>query len=409
VVDHVFPQQGDPNDAENFAAWLGRKDLSDYVEFGFTITPDFANNEFSISDGKAHIFYAGTRQASNFGSPEDRINLSYYGYLESRSGISLPNTSGLNNIYVELNLDTDDNPEIVVNDDTTTAYSSESALQIAQVDTGSTSVTELNRVPGYGVPSGAITMWSGSINDIPAGWTLCDGVGGGQSTTVPDLQGKFVVGAGDSYSIGDTGGEDQVALSTAELPSHDHGDGNLDTGYESGHDHGSGTLDTGYQGGHDHGNGNLSTDTDGKHDHGVGGQYSHVHDSGSLGGGGHSHGYDDDRQNASSTTGATSGNDVSVYDDAETKTTTTDTSTVSISGNTGTTSIAISEDDAGNHSHNISGTTSNAGGHSHTVGGSTSNAGGHSHGVSGSTSYTGSGNSHENRPNYYSIAYIIKL
>jgi hypothetical protein len=363
VVDHVFPQQGDPNDAENFAAWLGRKDLSDYVEFGFTITPDFANNQFSISDGKAHIFYAGARQASNFGSPEDRFNLSYYGYLESRSAISLPNTSGLNNVYVELNLDTDDNPEIIVNDDTTTAYSSESALQIAQVDTSSTSVTELNRVPGYGVPSGAITMWSGSINDIPAGWTLCDGTGGGQSISVPDLQGKFVVGAGNTYSIGDTGGKDQVTLSTGELPSHDHGDGNLNTGTNGSHQHG-GTISVDS---HDHGNGTLEIDM-----------------SNSV----HKHNY----------TALTSSSDTTINEGSGTSTTVVGSTTKNL--NAGTTNPVNT------------GTLSASGSTSSSSPSGTMNdysAGSHSHGVSGSTSSTGSGNSHENRPNYYSIAYIMKL
>lgn len=40
------------------------------------------------------------------------------------------------------------------------------------------------------VPSGIITMWSGALNQIPLGWTLCDGTGG-----TPDLSDKFVLGA----------------------------------------------------------------------------------------------------------------------------------------------------------------------------------------------------------------------
>lgn len=38
-------------------------------------------------------------------------------------------------------------------------------------------------------PVGLISMWSGSLGDIPSGWKLCDG----QNDT-PDLSGKFIMG-----------------------------------------------------------------------------------------------------------------------------------------------------------------------------------------------------------------------
>lgn len=52
-----------------------------------------------------------------------------------------------------------------------------------------------------GVPSGVIVMWSGAIGDIPEGWALCDGTNG-----TPDLRDRFIIGAGGSYSVGNTGG-----------------------------------------------------------------------------------------------------------------------------------------------------------------------------------------------------------
>ena len=51
------------------------------------------------------------------------------------------------------------------------------------------------------VPSGSIIMWSGSIGSIPAGYYLCDGNNG-----TPDLRDRFVVGAGNTYAVGNTGG-----------------------------------------------------------------------------------------------------------------------------------------------------------------------------------------------------------
>lgn len=65
------------------------------------------------------------------------------------------------------------------------------------------------------IPRGLICMWSGS--QVPTGWFLCNGENG-----TPDLRNRFVVGSGDSYEIGNTGGSNTVTLSTANLPSHNH-------------------------------------------------------------------------------------------------------------------------------------------------------------------------------------------
>jgi hypothetical protein len=43
---------------------------------------------------------------------------------------------------------------------------------------------------GTGIPSGVITMWSGTIATIPSGWLLCNG-----SSGTPDLRNRFVIGA----------------------------------------------------------------------------------------------------------------------------------------------------------------------------------------------------------------------
>lgn len=66
-----------------------------------------------------------------------------------------------------------------------------------------------------GVPFGAIILYSGST--IPDGWALCDGNNG-----TPDLTDKFVICAGKSYQVNDTGGEVEHTLTIDELPSHSH-------------------------------------------------------------------------------------------------------------------------------------------------------------------------------------------
>lgn len=64
-------------------------------------------------------------------------------------------------------------------------------------------------------PSGIISMWKGAIADIPAGWQLCDGTGG-----TPDLRDKFIIGAGLTYPVGNTGGNKNIYLTIDQLPSH---------------------------------------------------------------------------------------------------------------------------------------------------------------------------------------------
>ena len=51
-----------------------------------------------------------------------------------------------------------------------------------------------------GIPSGVIVMWSGTYNNIPSGWHLCDGTSG-----TPDLRNRFIYGVNTSYGAGNDG------------------------------------------------------------------------------------------------------------------------------------------------------------------------------------------------------------
>lgn len=180
-------------------------------------------------------------------------------------------------------------------------------------------VTASQHVLNGGVPIGGILMWSGAINQIPAGWVLCNGGthtrsdGGGQ-ITAPNLQDRFIVGAGASYGVGATGGSvaqggstdsqgshvhsawtgaagshnhggytDYHTLTIAQIPSHDHSlpsVWNMGTGSASAVNYfGQGTLylatSTGKVGGgqgHRHG-----INSDGSHSHGVGMDWAGAH------------------------------------------------------------------------------------------------------------------------------------
>jgi|ETNmetMinimDraft_17_1059902.scaffolds.fasta_scaffold01444_2 hypothetical protein len=71
--------------------------------------------------------------------------------------------------------------------------------------------------------SGMILLWSGSTGNIPSGWVLCDGNAG-----TPNLQDRFVIGAGNSYSVGTTGGSttDTVNITVSGTTGSPSGSGN---------------------------------------------------------------------------------------------------------------------------------------------------------------------------------------
>lgn len=84
------------------------------------------------------------------------------------------------------------------------------------------------------IPSGIICLWSGSVDNIPDGWALCNGENGTE-----DLRDKFVVGAGRNYAVNATGGNTSqnvnlsgatggTTLTVGQMPSHTH---NYNRGY----------------------------------------------------------------------------------------------------------------------------------------------------------------------------------
>ena len=104
-------------------------------------------------------------------------------------------------------------------------------------------------------PVGGIILWSGATDAVPNGWALCDG----QNNT-PDLRDRFVVGAGNAYSVDETGGADSVTLTEAQMPSHTHLTARNQTGTATAFPTGAGFMVTGN-------NGNPSSSTGGDQPH----------------------------------------------------------------------------------------------------------------------------------------------
>lgn len=160
------------------------------------------------------------------------------------------------------------------------------------------------------------------------------------------IQSRFLLGSGDNYSVGNTGGEENVILNTQQIPAHNH---------------------------------SASTSSSGSHAHSVSNGGSHSHTATSGGGGSHSHSVSlsggDHRHTA--TTSWTGDHHHSPWDGKMfTTNTTTDTADVARRKfQSGSSYYAMSASNIDNISQ--AGGTTTAGGHNHTL--TTDAGGGHSH------------------------------
>jgi len=64
---------------------------------------------------------------------------------------------------------------------------------------------------------GIIVIWSGTIDNIPSGWYLCDGTNG-----TPDLRSRFIYGASANKAVNSKGGYERVILDNSNLAKHSH-------------------------------------------------------------------------------------------------------------------------------------------------------------------------------------------
>jgi hypothetical protein len=78
-----------------------------------------------------------------------------------------------------------------------------------------TNVTATTFIGNGTIPIGGIIMWSGQ--NVPAGWTLCNGTNV-NGVTVPDLRDKFIVSTGVTNLLGAVGGTNTMLLTTNQVP-----------------------------------------------------------------------------------------------------------------------------------------------------------------------------------------------
>jgi microcystin-dependent protein len=149
------------------------------------------------------------------------------------------------------------------------------AVETAKIADGA--VTRPKLAPAEQTPTGAILFFAG--NTLPTGYLWAEGAtvlrssypaladvlgvaGGATSYTLPNLTGRFPLGASGAHVSGVAGGAEQVTLTIAQLATHTH----TATITQGGtHDHNAGTTDP--AGAHQHAG--SSVGVAGSHDHAI--------------------------------------------------------------------------------------------------------------------------------------------
>lgn len=140
MPNHVFPQTGDNDDAENFGQMIGHTNITDYVGRGFEFTPDYTIPEVSVTEGVAYIKSSSEQTTS---TSETRLDVGYVVQLPSTT-LSLTGST-TNYIYVTPNVGSDDSASFTVYTDSSNA--TEDELKIGRIDTSSNTSNEINRGP----------------------------------------------------------------------------------------------------------------------------------------------------------------------------------------------------------------------------------------------------------------------
>lgn len=161
LPNQTFPQSGDPNYAENFAQLVGQSSLSDYVEYGLNLTPDYTVPEVTVSEGVSFIYKSN-------GTTAGGDELSGQNYVVQTKGQTVALTDGaVNHVFVNPNISNDDSPSIFV--ETNESDATQPSLKIGEVDTSADTESVTNRIhPLESTAGDGLRKSSGALSVEPA-------------------------------------------------------------------------------------------------------------------------------------------------------------------------------------------------------------------------------------------------
>jgi hypothetical protein len=212
---------------------------ADQFDIDLTAIEAVANQALAQSSGGTKLELAGgtmTGYISLHADPSSSMHAVNKGYVDTAIGTSLAQYYTISQTYSRSEMDT--------------RYAQKSGatmtgpLTLASNPSASLQAATKQYVDNIALPAGVIVMWSGVAATIPSGWSLCDGSNG-----TPDLRDRFIVGAGSTYSPGNTGGTTShshtitvasTTLTVAQIPAHNHAvtdPGHAHSVYDPGHAH----------------------------------------------------------------------------------------------------------------------------------------------------------------------------
>ena len=128
MADNVIFQTDDALSEENLGKSFARSNSTQYVESGLSVT--LSSGTIDVTAGLSHLQYQ-----------QQGVTVE----TDARTGLSLPASSGLNHVYLVVDLAANNSVTIEVKS-STQSYSNPE-LKIAEVDTSTSTVTELARAP----------------------------------------------------------------------------------------------------------------------------------------------------------------------------------------------------------------------------------------------------------------------
>lgn len=160
VTAYIYPEDQGTGVSAGSEDWdnaahegaMGLAQAEDYIQQGLNISADFANNQFSISQGLAFIEDTRTIDFRKPSDSEETLSGTWpFGRLcclgvFAESAISLQDTTGLNHVYLAFSSTGQDDAYIRVAD--TTSDAPDPSIRIGVVDAANSSVTEVNRISG---------------------------------------------------------------------------------------------------------------------------------------------------------------------------------------------------------------------------------------------------------------------
>jgi len=188
------------SDANSYKVKISRQTPSDPL-ITYTAGASVTASDLNTSDKQALFLHEENKNNINSlaaGDSDGAIQI---------NGSNIANNSITTNKILDLEVGTSD----LANNAVTTAKIADDAVTTDKL------ANSINTdIAAAAFTTGMIMMFTGST--APSGWAFCDGSNG-----TPDLRSRFIVGAGSTYSSGNTGGADTVTLTTSQIPQHNHG------------------------------------------------------------------------------------------------------------------------------------------------------------------------------------------